>query len=111
MQKPEYTSAKYKVVFMHIPPFYSGDWHGTMHCRKVFSPLFDQYKVDLVISGHTHKYGVHLSGEEHSYPIIIGGGPKTGTRTITNLQANQDKLEIQMIDDSGNKVGEYILKS
>ena len=111
MQKPEYTNAKYKVVFMHIPTFYSGDWHGTMHCRKLFSPIFDKYKVDLVISGHTHKYGVHLPCEEHSYPIIIGGGPKTGTRTITNLQANQDKLEIEMIDDNGIKVGEYILKS
>jgi predicted phosphodiesterase len=111
MQKPGYVNAKYKVVFMHIPPYYSGDWHGTMHCRKLFSPLFEKHKVDLVISGHTHRHGIHLPSEEHAYPIAIGGGPKTGNRTITNLTANKDKLELQMIDDSGKLVNEYVLKS
>ncbi|WOD44605.1 FN3 domain-containing metallophosphoesterase family protein [Hwangdonia lutea] len=109
MQKPECKSAKYKVVFMHIPPYHSGDWHGTLHCRKVFSPLFEKYKIDLVIAGHTHRHGVHLPSKDHSYPIIIGGGPKKGNRTITNLIANKDKLEVKMIDDSGKQVGEYIV--
>ena len=110
MQKPEYINAKYKVVFMHIPPFHSGDWHGTLHCRKVFSPLFEKHKVDLVISGHTHRHGVHKPNSEHSYPIVIGGGPKKGSRTITNLLANDKKLEIKMIDDSGKQVGAYVIK-
>lgn len=111
MQKPESINAKYRVVFMHIPPYHSGDWHGTMHCRKVFSPLFEKYKVDLVIAGHTHRYGVHPPNNEHTYPIVIGGGPKKGQRTITNLLANDEKLEIKMIDDSGKQVGEYVIKS
>lgn len=107
MQKSKYVNAKYKVVVMHIPTYHSGDWHGTLHCRKVFSPLFEKYKVDLVIAGHTHKYGIHKPNNEHKYPIIIGGGPKKGYRTITNLSANQDRLEITMIDDSGKQVGKY----
>lgn len=110
MQKSEYLNAKYKVVFMHIPPYHSGDWHGTLHCREVFSPLFEKYNVDLVISGHTHKYGVHKPNDLHSYPIIIGGGPKKGNRTITNLFASEEKLEIKIIDDSGQQVGEYVIK-
>ena len=110
MQKPAYKNATYKVVFMHIPPFHSGDWHGTLHCRKVFSPLFEKYKIDLVISGHTHRHGVHKPSNEHNYPIIIGGGPKVGNRTITNLKANSEKLEISMIDDSGKEVGKYVIK-
>ena len=110
MQKPEYLNAKYKVVFMHIPPYHSGDWHGTLHCREVFSPLFEKYNVDLVISGHTHKYGVHKPNDLHSYPIIIGGGPRKGNRTITNFSASEEKLEIKMIKDSGQQVGEYVIK-
>lgn len=110
MQKPAYKEAAFKIVVMHIPPFYSGDWHGTRHCRKVFSPLFEKYKVDMVISGHTHKYGIHSPSKEHSYPIIIGGGPKNGYRTITNLKANSNKLEISMIDDNGKEVGNYSIK-
>ena len=110
MQKTEYLNAKYKVIVMHIPPYYSRDWHGTLHCRKVFSPLFEKYKVDLVLSGHTHSHGVHKPTKDHSYPVIIGGGPKQGDRTIINLNANQKKLEITMLDDNGVSVGKYQIK-
>lgn len=108
LQSKAAKKAKYRVVMMHIPPHYSGDWHGTMHCRQLFSPLFDKYGVDLVISGHTHTYGVHppVKGE-HSYPIIIGGGPKDGKRTIIKVNATQQQLNVKMIRDDGAEVGSY----
>lgn len=110
MQTAAYKKAAFRVVLMHIPAFYSGDWHGTMHCRKLFAPLFDRYKVDLCIHGHTHRYGVHppVAGK-HDYPIIIGGGPKEGDRTIIRLQADKKQLRINMLDDSGKEVGKYVL--
>jgi predicted phosphodiesterase len=111
MQSKEYKRAKYRVVFMHIPPFYSGDWHGTMHCRKLFSPLFDKYKVDLVISGHTHVCGVHPPTREHAYPIVIGGGPKDGTRTLIKIKANQQTLDLRMIRDNAVEAGAYTIKA
>lgn len=112
MQSDAYRNAVYKVVFMHIPPFYSNDAHGSMHSRKLFSPLFDKYKVDLVVCGHTHVYGVHppVKGQ-HDYPIIIGGGPLPGTRTLIKVKANQQELKLQMLDDSGKEVGTYSVKA
>jgi Predicted phosphohydrolases len=108
MQSKAYKKAAFKVVFMHIPPFYSGDWHGTMHCRELFNPVFNKYKVDMVISGHTHRYGVHKPVKgEHNYPIIIGGGPKEGARTLTRLKANTKSLTISMLDDNKKEVGRY----
>jgi len=108
MQSKAYKKAKYKVVLMHIPPFYSGDWHGTMHCRELFNPVFNKNRVDMVISGHTHKYGVHPPvKEQHLYPVIIGGGPKEGTRTLIKLQADASSLRLTMLDDSGKEVGNY----
>ena len=101
--------AAFRVVLMHIPPFHSGDWHGTMHCRKLFSPLFEKYGVDMVISGHTHRYGVHKPQEGHSYPIIIGGGPKEGNRTLIKLKANERELNLSMLADTGTEVGAYRL--
>lgn len=108
MQSEAYRNARYKVVFMHIPPFYSNDAHGSMHSRRLFSPLFDKYKVDLVVCGHTHVYGVHppVKGQ-HDYPIIIGGGPKPGTRTLMKINANHQQLNVQMLDDAGKEVGKY----
>ena len=103
-----YKKAKYKVVMMHIPPFYSGDAHGVMHCRELFSPLFDKYKIDLLICGHTHTSGVHppVAGK-HSYPIIIGGGPTPGKRTLIKVKANQQQLDVLMLKDDGSEAGVY----
>lgn len=110
MQTRAFKKAKFRVVMMHIPPFYSGEGHGTLHCRNLFSPLFNKNKVDLVIAGHTHRYGVHKPAPgEHNYPIIIGGGPKEGSRTLIKVKAGQHHLRVQMLDDKGTEVGSYEL--
>ena len=108
LQSKAYKKAKYKVVMMHIPPFYTEDAHGTLHCRKLFSPLFDKYKIDLLICGHTHTHGVHppVAGKHH-YPIIIGGGPTAGKRTLIKVHADQQQLNIRMLKDDGSEVGTY----
>lgn len=106
----DFRNAPYRVVMMHIPPFHSGDWHGTLHCRELFDPIFASNKVDLVVSGHTHRYGVHPPGDEHIYPIIIGGGPKEGTRTMIHLHADDERLYIEMRRDDSEVVGEYEIK-
>lgn len=94
----------YNVVIMHIPPFHSGDWHGTMHCRKLFAPLFDKYKVDAVISGHTHRHGIHRADQDHSFPIVIGGGPKKGQRTLIHLEANASAMRISLRGEDGVEI-------
>lgn len=108
MQSDACKNAAYRIVFMHIPPFYSNEVHGSVHSRELFSPLFEKYNVDLVICGHTHVYGVHppVSGK-HAYPIIIGGGPGPGTRTLMKIKANSQQLAVHMLDDAGKEVGQY----
>ena len=102
IQKRAFKKAKYKIVFSHIPLFYSGDWHGTMHCRKVWGPILNEAKIDLLISGHTHRYGTYpkVPGQ-HEYPIAIGGGPKDGTRTVMKIKADRNAFKLDMIDDRG----------
>jgi len=111
MQSEAYRKATYRVVMMHIPPQYSFEHKGSQHCQKVFSPLFDQYKVDLVISGHTHVFGVHppVKGK-HDYPLVIGGGPLPGNRTLLKVKANDEQLHVEMLKDDGTVVGEYKVK-
>jgi len=110
LQTEEAKKALYRVVLMHIPPYHSGDWHGTTHCRKVFSPVFEKYQISLVVSGHTHRYGVHLAQTDHSYPIVIGGGPIEGNRTAIKLTANSQQLQLTMLLDDGKEVGSLVLK-
>ena len=108
-----YKAAKFRVVLMHIPIFYSGDWHGTTHLKKLFADVFNKEEIDMCISGHTHRHGVYKPSDEtnHKYPVIIGGGPKEGSRTIIKLQANSKSLELSMLGDDGKEVGNYKLKT
>jgi UDP-2,3-diacylglucosamine pyrophosphatase LpxH len=106
VQKKAFRKAKYKVVFSHIPLYHSGDWHGTMHCRQVWGPILNKAKIDLLVSGHTHKHGIHLPEKgQHDYPIVIGGGPLAGQRTLIKVKADQTALSLEMLDDSGKVVG------
>jgi UDP-2,3-diacylglucosamine pyrophosphatase LpxH len=76
-----------------------------------FVPLFNKYKVDMVISGHTHRYGVFAPEKgKHDYPIIIGGGPKEEKRTLIKVNASQHKLNLKMLKDDGTEVGRYTVK-
>ena len=102
--------AKYRVVMMHIPPLYSDEEHGTLQCRELFLPLFNKYKVDLLICGHTHQFGMHPAVKgKHDFPIIIGGGPKTGNRTLLRVDAGPRQLKAQMWKDDGSKIGEFVV--
>lgn len=102
-----FIKAPFRVVLIHISPYHSGDWHGTMHCQKLFGPLLNKGKIDLQISGHTHRYATHDADATHNYPIVIGGGPLEGKRTLIKLHATGKELNLKMIRDDGEVVGKY----
>lgn len=109
IESKAFKKAAFRVVMMHIPPRFSGDWHGPKHCTEVFEPLLNKGKVDLVLSGHTHKYIVHQPDAKlNNYPLVIGGGPKDGVRTLTKVTVSTNQLTVIMLDDSGKEVGKYI---
>lgn len=112
MQTKEYKKAKFRVVMMHIPHYYCNGWHGSEHANKVFGPLFNKYKIDLMICGHTHKYSVYPPDiNTHNFPIIVGGGPLISKRTLIKVKADEAVLKLQIIRDDGQEVGEYTIKS
>ncbi len=108
MQSKAFKKAKYRIVMMHIPPIFGGDAPGEKHVNELFHPLLNQAKVDLVLSGHTHRYKVHLPNKTaNQYPLFIGGGPKEGTRTLTQISINNKTLSVNMLNDQGQQVGSY----
>lgn len=111
MRGKAFKKAKYRVVLMHIPPVFGGDSPGELHVNRLFNPLLNAAKVDMVLCGHTHRYVIHQPNEgANKYPLIVGGGPTDGKRTITRITANSQKLEAIMLDDKGTEVGRYLVK-
>jgi hypothetical protein len=65
------TTQPWKIAVFHRSPYSAGGEHGSdLAVRAAFSPLFDRYRVQLVLSGHEHDY-------ERSIPIreTADGGP------------------------------------
>jgi len=102
LKSEAFHAAKYRIVLMHIPPYYSG-CYGSTQCGEIFNPIFNQYNIDMVIAGHTHVKGLHRASAstDHKYPILIGGGKDLGTRSIIKLTATETLLTAELINDIG----------
>lgn len=111
MESKAFKKAKFRVILMHIPPCFGGNAPGEKHVNSVFNPLLNKAKVDIVLSGHTHRYIIRKPNEgENNYPIIVGGGPTEGRRTMTKVTADKNQLKVVMLNDKGEEAGSYILK-
>ena len=109
VESAEFKKADFRIVLIHISPYHSGDWHGTLHCREMFGPVLNKAKIDLQISGHTHRYATHEPDATHNYPIVIGGGPLEGNRTLIKLHVTKKHIDLKMIRDDGELVGKLLL--
>jgi hypothetical protein len=77
------TKRPWKVVFFHHPPWSSGAHGSQLVMRREFGPLFEQYGVDLVLTGHDHNYertrpmkgdAVAASGARGVTYVVVGSG-------------------------------------
>ncbi len=72
---------RWLVVFMHVP-LYSVGYHGdNATLQNLLQPIFEQYKVDLVLQGHDHNYERMSPVKKYStdpnwagVPFIVTGG-------------------------------------
>ena len=93
-------TAKFKVVFCHIPlfdsrpnanpgdvapadkaPQYTHDyaiWQRT--CANLWDPYFRKAGVQLVITAHQHRFRYDAPTEDRPWAHIVGGGPALGVR-------------------------------
>ena len=98
IETPAVKTAKFKVVFCHIPlfdsrpnanpgdvapadkaPQYTHDyaiWQRT--CANLWSPYFKKAGVQLVIAAHQHQFRYDAPTADRPWAQIVGGGPELG---------------------------------
>jgi hypothetical protein len=64
----------YIFVFMHKHPYCAGGHESNITLRNTLCPLFEEYKVDMVFSGHSHFYQRNGPINGVTYIIAAGGG-------------------------------------
>lgn len=76
---------RWTIAFFHHPVFSTARNRDNVRVRTFFKPLFDKYKVDMVLQGHDHTYarGVNLTegvqrteANEGTVYVVSVSGPK-----------------------------------
>jgi predicted MPP superfamily phosphohydrolase len=68
------SSAPWKICFFHHPLYSAAHYHGPdLDLRKRLEPIFQQYGVTVVLSGHEHVYE-RVKPQNGIYYFVLGNG-------------------------------------
>ena len=71
VQSDDFKQAKYKIVIAHMPPLPDKNlWHGQMEVLEKFVPILNQAGVDVMLSGHLHRYFNNKPTDKVKFPVI-----------------------------------------
>lgn len=107
IEEPWFRSAPYKLLFCHIPLWWTKDdpnreyYNCHKPCRDAWQELLVKAGVQLVVSGHTHEPAHLPATPERPIAQLVGGGPQLERATLTHFVANEKNLTITMstLDD------------
>lgn len=119
-------TSRWLVVFMHAPLYSCDTTHGDdTTLQMLWQPMFEQYKVDLVVAGHAHIYErtgkIKRFSNDPNYAgwfeIVTGGGGAslygiTGTTAVapiykesvnhyTKLTFTQNAVQVKVVRADG----------
>ena len=79
------STATWKIVALHHPPYSAGYQGSNKAAREAFTPLFEQYGVQLVLSGHDHDYqrSKIINGVTYVVTGAAAGTRRTGKDSFT----------------------------
>ncbi len=100
--------ARFRIGVAHMPfPLPPGVRpHGMNNCWINFGPSFNEGGVDVLFSGHLHRYGIHEPVEgRNRYPVILGGAFQKGNRTLIRVEVSRERLKAAIILEDGRVVG------
>ncbi len=74
------TTQPWKIVYLHRPPYSSGDHGSDTSLRAKLAPVLETHHVQLVLAGHDHDYERMTPQNGVAYVVTGGGG--RGTRAV-----------------------------
>ena len=103
VKEPSFRDAPWHIVLIHIPtishfePWYSQQWL----CDHVL-PVLNEAGVDLMLSGHHHKYiytAPHEKGNANDFPILVNSNVDR-----LDFSATATGIDIRIVDLEGKEI-------
>lgn len=106
-----FKKARYRIVISHFPPVMSSrwknehTWYGWQDACDKFLPILNRAGIDLVISGHTHRYYYHEPDEAgNNFPVL-----EQGAMCATRIDLKDGHIRIRVTDKEGKELLNKIL--
>ncbi len=97
VESDDWKNAKRRIVFSHIPPQVKNAWHGNLNMSQKFLPILNNADVDLMLCGHTHRFGNLKPGDTDAlFPVIINGQWQR-----MDITANAKDITVRIYDTDG----------
>ncbi len=102
--------AAFRVVVAHIPLYSTRPTqaHGGADARAKWHDHLVKGQVDLIITGHTHRYAYMEPDATRPFGQLTGGGPQPAGATLIQGEASGRELRVVMRKLDGSSVGEYV---
>lgn len=114
IERPEFKSAAFRVLFCHIPLWWREPKHTGTYCldgQKKWHDLLVQGGIQLVMSGHTHDAHYMPADKNRPYIQLIGGGPLPKYATYARGHANADRLKVMQCKLNGDVLHELEIRA
>lgn len=112
-----------RIVLLHHPPYACGGHLGSSTVQRAWVPLFERYRVRLVLSGHDHNYQ-RFSRKGVTYVVHGGGGaglytlracPRGYPRRVAaraghgflHVTVGADGVVVQVLDLAGKAIDRF----
>ena len=107
IESEEFKSAPVKIALLHIPFSKGEGWYGNNELKRLFLPLLNKAGVDLMLSGHTHRYGLRepQSCDGNEFPILVNGN-----NDRLDVKATASEITVDVVDALGKVLHKHTFK-
>lgn len=112
----------WRIVYLHRPPYSSGNHGSDTSLRRVLAPILEKHRVQLVLAGHDHDYERMKPQNGVNYVVTGGGGRGTydvGSSDFTAfseavihfayIEVTRDELTLHAIDGTGTEFDSLVI--
>ena len=106
IQSEEFRSAPVKIALLHIPFAKGTGWYGNNELKRLLLPLLNESGVDVMLSGHNHRYSYLEKGDaDNEFPILVNSN-----NDRVKVRATKEEIVMEVLDATGKLLHKHTVK-